>query len=67
MISDMPMGHQPISLRASEKEALSLAVISQKTAIILMTQDRVTALILARMTEGASRLRVGDGRVVEET
>ena len=42
-------------------------MISHKTATVLPMQDRVTALILARITDGASRLRVGDGRVLEVT
>lgn len=28
--------------------------------------EKVTALVLARIEEGASRVRVGDGRVVDE-
>lgn len=59
-------GHQPRSLRASASEALLFSIISHRTARVLTMQDRVTALILARMTEGASRLRVADGLVADE-
>lgn len=31
-----------------------------------MTVEKVTARVLARMEEGASRARVGDGRVAED-
>jgi hypothetical protein len=31
-----------------------------------MTVEKVTARVLARMEEGASRVRVGDGRVAED-
>jgi hypothetical protein len=47
--------------------ALSLATMSQSTAKVHMMQDSVTALILARITDGASRLRVADGRVAGDT
>jgi hypothetical protein len=57
------MGHHPVSLKASAMVALSLATMSQSTAKVHMMQDSVTALILARITDGASRLRVADGRV----
>jgi hypothetical protein len=42
-------------------------MISHETPRVLPIQDNATALILARITDGASRLRVGEGRVVEET
>src|SRR5699024_8470458 len=64
--SEIWTGHQPRSLRASESEALLFSTMSHRTAKVLTMQDRVTALILARMTEGASRLRVADGLVAEE-
>jgi hypothetical protein len=65
--STKPRGHHPVSLRASEMEAPSLAIMSQITAKVQMIQDSVTALILARITDGASRLRVADGRVAGDT
>lgn len=63
-ISTRPTGHHPKKWRAREKEAFSLAAISHKTTRLLIVHENVTALILARITDGASLLRVGDGRVV---
>lgn len=42
------------------------AVNSHRTAAVLSRQDPVTARMRALMTEGASRLRVCDGRVAEK-
>jgi len=33
---------------------------------VQVTVEKVTARVLARMEEGASRVRVGDGRVAED-
>jgi hypothetical protein len=61
------MGHQPMSLRAWEKDESSLATMTQSTATLQRRHDSVTARILALITDGASRLRVADGRIDGET
>jgi hypothetical protein len=66
-ISIMPMGHQPRSFNASGSEVLShFRAIRIRTKTVLATQAIVTALTRLRMTDGASRLRDGEGRVVLE-
>lgn len=64
MLSNGSMGHQPSRRRVSWAFALPYCTI-MKIAIPAFTMHaEVTARILARMTEGASRERVGEGRVV---
>jgi hypothetical protein len=43
-----------------------LLVASHIASVDVRMEENVTARILARITEGASRVRFGDGRVVEE-
>lgn len=65
MISKGAMGHQPRSRRISRGSGSPMFRMTKIVAAALMMQESVTARILARMTEGASRERRGDGRVVE--
>lgn len=65
MISEGTMGHQPRSRRISRGFGLSVLLMTNMVATALIMQESVTAQILARMTEGASRERSGDGLVVE--
>jgi hypothetical protein len=65
-ISNRPTGHQPRSLRPAPREELSSSTMIQRTRTELTIHEPVTARMRARITDGASRLRLGDGRVVEE-
>lgn len=65
-VSSRPTGHQPRSLTPAPREELSPSTMSQRTRTELTIHDPVTARIRARITDGASRLRLGDGRVVGE-
>lgn len=64
-ISLIPMGQNPSSLRASEKEALLLSTINHRTIKMLILLVNITVLILARIANGASLLNPGVGLVEE--
>lgn len=65
-ISNTPTGHQPRSLNPAATEVFPSSTASQRTATELKMHEPVTARMRARMTDGASRLRLGDGLVVGE-
>lgn len=63
-MSDGSMGHQPSRRRVSWAFALPYCTMMKMAIPAFTMHARVTARILARMTEGASRERVVEGRVV---
>src|SRR5205809_1506295 len=66
-VSVTPTGHQPRRWRASMGVRCPHEVMTRNVEVVVMMQDRVTARMRPRITEGASRESCGDGRVVEET
>jgi hypothetical protein len=65
-ISMNPTGHQPSSFRAWSKDSWPFVVMMTAVITLLMKHATLTALIRLRMTDGASRLRVGEGRVADD-
>jgi hypothetical protein len=60
------MGYQPRRWMDSRGECPVVWTMRARVEVEAMTQARVTAWIRARMTDGASLLRVGEGRVEGE-
>ncbi len=60
------MGHQPSNRKPSKGVAFPFEAMTYRVSMLQPIQDKVTARILALITDGASRDRCGDGRVVEE-
>jgi hypothetical protein len=65
-ISPRSIGHQPSRLNAALGEEPPFSTTSQSTTTEQTIQEPVTVRIRARMTDGASRLRLGEGRVYGE-
>lgn len=63
MLSNGSMGHQPSRRRVSRAFAFPYCTIMKMAIPAFTMHAEVTARILARITEGASRERVGEGRV----
>ena len=59
-------GYQPSKWKMFEYDIFARAEMTPIVKSEHMETDAVTKRMRARMTEGASRERVGDGRVVEE-
>lgn len=66
-VSRGEMGHTPRRRRISEADADTLCLANTTTVMRQQTTvDKLTARVLARMDEGASRVRVLEGRVADE-
>lgn len=59
-------GHQPRIFKDSAIDRLPFCVMRVKTANVVIIHVKDTIRTRVRITEGASLLSVGDGRVVEE-
>jgi hypothetical protein len=60
------IGHQPSICSASPGVSFAVLVSIYRVAVEAVMQANVTVRIRARMTEGASRFKVGDGRVAAD-
>lgn len=64
--SNSETGHIPSRWRTSDEARLADRYRIKMVKRVLRIVDDVTALTLARIEEGASRVSWGDGRVAEE-
>lgn len=65
-ISARLTGHQPNRDMAAPNDNSPVSMIIHSTTKETIMQDPETARMRARITDGASRLRVGVGRVVRD-
>lgn len=67
IVSSRPTGKYPSWCRDESSGSSAANVRMMKVDAVHRKQERETALMRPRITEGASRERVGDGRVVGDT